>query len=94
MKLTDAQFGVLHQLREFGPINTYEVEGPPNMAGKRKVRLETSKLTSATLDALLAKKLVTVSRGEAFRPTDATGKPGHKRRPIYIDISLDGLTAI
>ena len=94
MKLSDAQFGVLHQLKEFGPINTLEIAGPPGMDGKRKVKLETGKLTAATLAKLLDMGLVAISRGEVFRPTDATGKRGHQRRPVCISITAEGLGQI
>lgn len=94
MKITDAQFGLLHQLREFGPINTHEVHGPRGMDGKRKVKLETSKLTAATLERLCEMGLVAVSRGDPFYPPNAVGKGGHKRVPICISITADGLGAL
>lgn len=94
MRISDAQHGVLHQIKEFGPINTSEVYGPRDMAGKRKVKLETGKLTAATLDKLVSLGLVAVSRGKAYRPTDATGRRGHERCPICISITVDGLAKL
>ena len=91
MKISDAQWGVLHQLKEFGPINTHAIHGPKDMSGKRKTRLETHLLTEATLTKLVDLGLVTVSYGQAFFPLDATGRKGHKRRPICIAISTVGL---
>lgn len=91
MKISDAQHGVLHQLREFGPINTVEIAGPPDMSGKRKTKLETSKVSAATLAKLVSMGLVAVSRGEVYRPTDATGRKGHPRRNVCISITADGL---
>lgn len=91
MKISAAQFGVLHQLHEFGPINTYEIAGPVGMDGKRKVKLETSKLTAATLAKMVELGLVAVSRGEVFRPTDATGRSGNPRRPVCISITSEGI---
>lgn len=91
MKLSDAQFAVLHQLREFGPINTHEIYGPVGMDGKRKAKLETGMLTAATLGKLCEMGLVAVSRGEAFRPANAVGARGNKRVPICISITADGL---
>ncbi len=94
MRISDAQYGVLHQLKEFGPINTSEVYGPLNMAGERKVKLETGKLTKTTLDKLVSLGLVAVSHGEPYRPADATGRRGHTRRPICISITVDGLVKL
>lgn len=91
MKLSDAQFGALHQLREFGPINTFEIAGPADMSGKRKTKLDTGQLSAATLSKLVTMGLVAVSHGEIFRPTDATGRKGHPRRPVCISITADGL---
>lgn len=94
MKLSPAQHGVLHQLKEFGAINTTEVLGPPNMAGVAKAKLETTQVTAATINTLVGMGLVAVSRGEVYRPKDATGRPGNKRRNVCISITADGLGAI
>lgn len=91
MKLSDAQFGALHQLREFGPINTVEIAGPPGMDGKRKTKLDTGKLTAATLSKLVSLGLVAIVHGEIYRPTDATGRKGHPRRNVCISITTKGL---
>lgn len=91
MKISDAQFGVLHQLKEFGPINTYEIAGPAGMDGKRKTKLDTGKVSAAALANLVTMGLVAVSYGEIFRPTDATGRKGHPRRNVCISITADGL---
>lgn len=94
VRVSDAQHGVLHQLYKFGPINTVEIAGPPGMDGKRKVKLDTGRLTTATLAKLVTMGLVTVSHGEIFRPTDATGRKGHPRRPVCISITAEGLAQL
>lgn len=46
--------------------------GPAGMDGKRKVKLECPALNAATLAKLEQAGLVAVSRGEIYRPKDAT----------------------
>lgn len=91
MKLSDAQFGALVSIREHGPINAVEVAGAPGMDGKRKVKLECHLLNVVTLAKLEQAGLVAVSRGEIYRPKDATGRNGHPRRNVCISITSDGL---
>lgn len=91
MKLSDAQFGALISLREHGPINAVEVASAPGVDGKRKIKLECHVLNMATLAKLEQAGLVAVSRGEIYRPRDATGRNGHPRRNVCISITSDGL---
>lgn len=65
--------------------------GPAGMDGKRKVKLECPALNAATLAKLEQAGLVAVSRGEIYRPKDATGRNGHPRRNVCISITADGL---
>lgn len=91
MKLSDAQYGALVSIREHGPINAVEVASAPGMGGKRKVKLECHILNVATLAKLEQAGLVSVTRGEIYRPKDATGRNGHPRRNVCISITADGL---
>lgn len=91
MKLSDAQYGALSTLREFGPVNAVEVLGPPAMDGKRKVKLECHVLNVTTLAKLEDAGLAAVSRGVIYQPTDATGRKGHQRRNVCISITAEGL---
>lgn len=91
MKLSDAQFGVLSTLNEFGPVNAVEIEGSLGMDGTRKAKLECHVLNAATLAKLEDAGLVAVSRGTTYRPTDATGRKGRPRRNVCISITADGL---
>jgi hypothetical protein len=91
MKISDAQFGALSTLREFGSINAVEVRVPDDMNGKFKVKLECHVMNVATMRKLEAAKLVAVSRGATYQLTDATGLRGHARRNVCISITADGL---
>jgi len=91
MKLSDAQFGALSTIHNHGPINAVEVAGPADMSGKRKIKLECHVLNAATLAKLEGDGLVAVTRGEIYRPTDATGRKGHPRRNVCISITSDGM---
>lgn len=90
MKLTDAQFGFLSTLQEFGPRDAIEVVGPPAMDGKRKVKLESHLGSSATLAALERAGFVDVRRESLGRPKNAVGKRGHERIQLWIKITDSG----
>lgn len=94
MKMSDAQFGALNTLREFGPKEAIEVVMPPSMDGREKVRLEWNVASSATLAKLEAAGLVVVNRQSIGRPSNAVGKRGHERRKLTISISDAGRMAL
>lgn len=68
MKLSDAQFGVLHQIADYGFILAEEVIGPRKMDGSRKVKFVCNCLSAATMNKLQALNLITVTRAEKDRP--------------------------
>lgn len=94
MKLTDAQFGWLSTLSEFGPSDAIEVVGPPAMDGSRKVKLESHLGSTVTLSALERSGLVAVRRQSFGRPQNAVGKRGHERIQIRITITDEGRAAL
>ena len=95
MKLTDTQFGVLQCLNEFGMKTATEVLGPVGMDGKRKVaRLEWNVANKVTLAKLESAGFVAVKRATSERFADATGKLGHPRRTIYVEITEAGKAAL
>ena len=95
MKLSDTQFGVLDCLNKFGMKTAIEVLGPVGMDGKRKVsRLEWNVANKVTLAKLEDNGLVSVKRATSERFADATGKLGHPRRTIYIEITEAGKAAL
>ena len=94
MKLTDAQFGVLHTLRSFGPKEAIEVLGPLGMDGKRKTKLEWNVASGPTLAALEAAGLVAVQRMPTTAPKNAVGKRGKTRRVLRIAITDKGREAL
>lgn len=93
VRLSDAQFGVLSQLIEFGPITAEEILLPPSMDGTRKVKIHSHILTQPTLAKLEASGLVEVSRSEQKRPQNAVGKAGYKRNSLVVKITGDGRLA-
>lgn len=94
MKLSDAQFGALSTLREFGPIRAVEVQGPRGMDGKRKTKLECHVMNIATLSKLQSDGLVTVSRTPLPRVKNAVGKVGHPRIALTITATETGISAL
>lgn len=94
MKLTPAQFGALHTLREFGPKHGALVYGPAAMSGERKAKLECRVMNVATMTALEDRSLIRVVRGGPLRPVDATGRKGHPRIPVKIEITDAGRAAL
>lgn len=89
-KLTDAQFGALHTLREFGPKHGVLVYGPATMNSRRKAKLECHVMNAATMMALEERGLIRVERGGPLRPKDATGRKGNPRIPVKIEITDAG----
>lgn len=94
MKLSPAQHGTLHALAAFGPQTATEVQLPPAMDGKRRVKLEWSGGNPATLAVLEGGGLVHVVRTPIETPRNAVGKPGHKRRGLTITITDAGRKAL
>jgi hypothetical protein len=94
MKLTPAQFATLHTLSEFGVKEAVEVLQSPDMAGRRKVKLQWNVASAPTLAALETAGLVAVERTEPIRPRDATGKRGLPRRMLKIEITDAGRAAL
>ena len=95
MTLSDTQFAVLNCLNEFGMKTAIEVLGPIGMDGKRKVaRLEWNVANKVTLAKLEGAGFVSVKRAEPTRPADATGRLGHPRREISIEITDAGRAAL
>lgn len=94
MKLTDAQYGALHTLREFGPKSAIEILLAPAMDGSIKAQLQCHFVSAPTLARLEADGLVHVSRSEAVAPIDCTGRKGRKRRKLFIDITDKGRAAL
>ena len=94
MKISDAQFSALSTLREFGPIRAVEVQGPPGMDGKRRVRLECRVMNNATLAKLQSEGLVDVSRKPLPRVKNAVGNVGHPRIALTITATEAGLAAL
>lgn len=94
MKLTPAQFGVLHALDQFGSKPAVEVLHAPSMDGKRKVKLEWNGTLISTLEALEGAGLVSVARSPVYRKKNAVGKPGLPRRDITISITEIGRAAL
>lgn len=94
MKLTPAQHGTLHTLKEFGPQSAVEVLMPPAMDGSKRVKLEWHCATGPTLAALESAGLVRVSRKPIEAPKNAVGKRGHKRRALTISITDAGRAAL
>lgn len=94
MKLSDAQFGALSTLQQFGPNDAIEVIGPPRMDGTREVKLQWNGASGATLGKLEAAGLVSVNRKPLGRPRNAVGKPGRPRRGLTISITDAGRAAL
>ena len=93
-KISDAQWGVLWQIAEHGPLAAIEVMGPPRMDGSRRIKIECHALNAATLDSLCRNGFVTVERGDTARPKDAVGKAGHARTQITILLTDAGRNLI
>lgn len=87
MKLTDAQWGALHQIVDHGPISAEEIHGPRDMGGKRKIKFVCNSITCATMEKLYSLKLISVDRVEKARPVSATGKAGNRRHALTINIT-------
>jgi len=94
VKISDAQFGALLNMKENGPISAIEVRGPIGMDGKRKAKLECNVMNIATLNRLHAEGLVTVSRTPMTRSRNAVGKPGKPRTRLEIAITDKGVRAL
>jgi len=90
VKISDAQWGVLWQLAEHGPLSAVEVMIPPKMDGSRRVKIECHALNAATLDTLRRNGLVHVARGATARPQNAVGKAGHARTRLTITLTDQG----
>lgn len=90
MKLTDVQFGALHQIVGRGPISAEEILGPLNMAGARKIKFVCNCITAATMQKLLSLSLISVERVAKARPVSATGQKGHRRNAVTISITDAG----
>jgi hypothetical protein len=93
-KISDAQFGVLHQLLEFGPITAEEIKLPPAMDGSRRTKLRCNYLTAATMQKLEIGGFISVRRESAKAPVNAVGESGRQRRTITIEITGEGRAAI
>ena len=94
MKLSDAQWGALRQIVDFGPISGEEVVMPPAMDGSRRTKLQCTCLTKATMERLEADGLVIVTRVAEPRPTNAVGKAGHRRNSVMVHITDTGRAAV
>jgi DNA-binding MarR family transcriptional regulator len=94
MKLSYAQFSVLHTLDMHGPKSAVEVILPEGMDGKRKTRLEWNMATGPTLSKLESAHLVTVSRTPLPTVRSAVGRSGHPRRKLTIAITDAGRAAL
>ncbi len=94
MKLSDAQYGALRTLSEFGPKEAIEVVGPVRMDGKRDVKLQWNVATGQTLRKLEDARLVEVVRIDLGRPLNAVGVAGRARRRLTISITDAGREAI
>lgn len=92
-KLTDAQWGALRQIIDFGPIEAEEIVGPPAMNGQRKTTLRCHCLTKPTMERLEADRLVIVTRVPEKRPVNAVGKAGHRRNSVMVHITDAGRIA-
>jgi hypothetical protein len=90
MHLTDNQFNALHYMVEHGPIVGEDVAIPVGMCGKRKTKFVCHVFTGATVNALCALGLATVTLGEVRRPVDAAGRHGHPRRTVTVTITDAG----
>lgn len=94
MRISDAQWGVLWQLAEHGPLSAVEVMMPPKMDGSRRIKIECHALNAATLDNLCRNGLVHVERGSTARPRNAVGKAGHARTKLTITLTDEGRAAL
>ena len=94
MKLSDAQYGALRQMVEFGPVTAEEIVGPKAIDGSRRVKLQCNYFTAATLSRLEEAGLVTVQRVVAPTPVNAAGKAGNGRNVLTIDITDAGIAAV
>lgn len=92
MKLTDAQFGALHSLKDFGTRRGVEVLQMSEAGGRWK--LECHLMNAATLAALERGGLVVTKRSPMPAPKNAVGKKGNRRREVFISISDKGAEAI
>jgi hypothetical protein len=92
-KISDAQFGALDTLIQFGPVKAIEVAGPKSMDGSRKIKLECHAMSPATLANFEANGYVTVTRTPIATPVNAVGKKGNARRALVITITEAGRAA-
>lgn len=92
MKLSDAQFGFLQTLIDYGPQTITEVHGPRGMDGKRKITLQGS-IAGPTLTKLEDAAMIHVARGEAQRPINAVGKAGNRRVTLTVTVTEAGRAA-
>ena len=94
MKLSDAQWGVLRQIIDFGPVTAKEVVMPPAMDGTCRTKLQCHHMSKATMERLEADGLIHVTRTPEPRPTNAVGKAGHRRNAIMMDITAAGRAVV
>lgn len=92
MKLSDAQFGALHNLQQFGMVRGVEVLQPVD--GGHRWGLKCHLLTAPTLAALERDGLVETKRNPLPAPKNAVGKKGNRRREVFISISDKGKAAL
>lgn len=88
MKLSDAQFGALCTLRDFGP-QAATVVNEPNRA-----RLEWNVASMPTITKLEAAGFISITRKPVPRPVNAVGKRGHPRLALVISITPAGRKAL
>lgn len=93
MKLTDAQFGALSTLAQFGPKELVEVHGPRGMNGIPKITIQ-GIMSAPMLAKLTAHGLVSVSRKPVPAPKNAVGKRGNARFSLTVSITDAGRAAL
>lgn len=94
MKLSDAQFGALSTLAQFGPKELVEIHGPRGMDGRRKITVQ-GLMSAPTLAKLEQAHLIAVDRsGKGSRPVNAVGKSGNLRFSLIVSITEAGRAAL
>jgi hypothetical protein len=93
-RLTDAQFGVLCRLVDYGDICAEEIPGPVGPNGKRKSRLISPYLNITTLKKMEDEGLVTVRRSPISQARGTGGKKGLPRKLATISITPAGQEAL
>lgn len=94
MKLSNAQFGALSTLNDYGQKAAIEVIGPPAMNGNRYIKLECHFMATKTMAALEEARLIHVARQPGTAPKDAVGRKGKTRRKVIIAITDKGRAAL